>query len=306
MIPFVIAAVGTVGGYYFARSENRAAQAIADERIQDEALQAYLDQIGSMLLDKDRPLRQSKEGAEVRTLARARTQTVLSRLDGERKGTVVRFLYGSSLIGRVKSMKQFEKEARIVDLRDADLRDAILPGVILIGADLSGAILAGADLRHASLGYTDLRGADLSRANLSEANLLGADLRTLDRPVEFWPPIPSGSVTNLSKANMKKTILVFAKLHDANMSGTVLSGAHVISSMQSGPEVVQIPGAKGSEEITDHQIDYMAGSLKGAILPSGKRYGRWRRSFRTRRLIREREPPYFDKANIDELEDDTD
>src|SRR5215213_651657 len=43
---------------------------IAESRTQDEALQAYLDQIGQLLLDKDNiPLRESKEGDEVRTLA---------------------------------------------------------------------------------------------------------------------------------------------------------------------------------------------------------------------------------------------
>src|SRR5215203_5604756 len=72
IIPFVIAVVGTVGGYYFARSENRAAQSIADKRIQDEALQAYLDQMGQLLLDKERPVRQSEKHSEERTLARAR------------------------------------------------------------------------------------------------------------------------------------------------------------------------------------------------------------------------------------------
>src|SRR5215212_10204824 len=56
IIPFVIAVTGALGGYFFTRSENRAAQAIADERAQDEALQAYLDQMGQMLLDKDHPL----------------------------------------------------------------------------------------------------------------------------------------------------------------------------------------------------------------------------------------------------------
>src|SRR5215207_1451915 len=91
IIPFVIAVVGTVGGYFFTRSENRATLASAERRAQDETLQTYLDQIGQMLLDKERPLLQSQEGAEVRTLARARTLTVLSRLDGRRKGTVVQF-----------------------------------------------------------------------------------------------------------------------------------------------------------------------------------------------------------------------
>src|SRR5215203_4023897 len=62
--------------------ENQRAEAereLAEQRAQDEALQAYLDQMGQLMLDKD--LRGSEEESEVRTLARARTLTVLSRLD---------------------------------------------------------------------------------------------------------------------------------------------------------------------------------------------------------------------------------
>src|SRR5215208_336721 len=69
--------------------------AVEDQRAQDEALQAYLDQMGQLLLDKDRPLRQSAENSEVRTLARARTLTVLARLKGKRKNAVMQFLYES-------------------------------------------------------------------------------------------------------------------------------------------------------------------------------------------------------------------
>jgi hypothetical protein len=82
VVPIVLA----LGGYLFTRSENRRTQETSDQRRPDETLQAYLDQIGQLLLDKDRPLRQSKEGDEVRTLARARTLTVLSRMDGEHSG----------------------------------------------------------------------------------------------------------------------------------------------------------------------------------------------------------------------------
>jgi hypothetical protein len=54
-------------------------QNLAEQRAQDEALQAYLDQMGGLLLEKN--LRASEVDSEVRTLARARTLTVLNRLD---------------------------------------------------------------------------------------------------------------------------------------------------------------------------------------------------------------------------------
>jgi len=87
---------------------------VNDRRAKADALQAYLDQMGQLLLDKDKPLRQSKEGDEVRTLARARTLTVLQSLDGYGRWTVVQFLYESRLVdnGHV-----------IVPLRDANLQE---------------------------------------------------------------------------------------------------------------------------------------------------------------------------------------
>jgi len=68
---------------------------VGGQRAQDDAVQAYLDQMSDLLLDEARPLRQSAEGDEVRSLARARTLTVLSRLGGVLKGNVVQFLYES-------------------------------------------------------------------------------------------------------------------------------------------------------------------------------------------------------------------
>ena len=82
----IVPAVLAIGGYLFARSENRATRVAAEQRAQDEALQAYLDQMGQLLLDKDRPLQQSEEGSAVRTVARARTLAVLRRLDRLSRG----------------------------------------------------------------------------------------------------------------------------------------------------------------------------------------------------------------------------
>jgi uncharacterized protein YjbI with pentapeptide repeats len=126
-----------VGGYLFSRSERRNTQAAANEQAQDQALQSYLEQMGQMLLDKDRPLLESAEGDKVRTLARARTLTVLARLDGERKGGVVRFLYESGLVA-----EDFPKEGShpVLDLREADLKGADLRGTVLLRIDLSANI----------------------------------------------------------------------------------------------------------------------------------------------------------------------
>jgi len=201
----IIPGVLVIGGYLFTRSENRATQAASERRAQAEALQAYLDQIGQLLLDKEQPLRQSKEGDEVRTLARARTLTVITRLDRFGRGSAVQFLYESGLI---------RKDNPIIDLKGADLRETYLQGanlreaylqeVYLDGAHLLGANLRGADLQwtwlsEANLAGAALQGADLRWALLEEANLFRADLSGADLRETF-----GGTVDQLSAARSLK------------------------------------------------------------------------------------------------------
>src|SRR5918997_7015992 len=101
LIPVMIA-IGTWGiTWQQGKIEDQRAKAereLAEQRAQHEALQAYLDQMSTLLLEKD--LRNSEEDSEVRTLARARTLTVLRRLDPNRKSAVMQFLVEAELIQR--------------------------------------------------------------------------------------------------------------------------------------------------------------------------------------------------------------
>jgi hypothetical protein len=163
IVPIVLA----IGGFLFTRSETRATQAAAERRAQEGALQAYLDHMSAMLLpNKDQPsLYRAHPGDSLSSVARARTLTVLPRLDGDRKARVVQFLHESGLIA---------KKRPNVAMIGADLRVAYLLGVNLRGAALTSANLIGADLRVAYLLGVNLKDANLSGANLSEANLSGA------------------------------------------------------------------------------------------------------------------------------------
>jgi hypothetical protein len=153
--------------------ENQRAEAereLAKQRAQDESLQAYLDQMGTLLLERD--LRSStkdnatEDSQEAHTLARVRTLTVLSRLDPSRKTAVIQFLVEADLVPRVDGSDP------IISLRGADLSEVTvgqaLLRVDLSGADLRGANLRGADLSEAILFGADLKGADLKGADLSE------------------------------------------------------------------------------------------------------------------------------------------
>src|SRR5215208_6533622 len=67
-----------------------AQQEIEDQRNQDAVLQAYLDQMSDLILNRD--LLESGKGAAVYTLAQARTSTVVAVLDAEHNSSVTRFL----------------------------------------------------------------------------------------------------------------------------------------------------------------------------------------------------------------------
>jgi uncharacterized protein YjbI with pentapeptide repeats len=187
--------------------ENQRAQAereLAAQRAQDERLQAYLDQMSNLLLEKD--LRASKEDSEVRTLARVRTLTALESLDPSRKTAVVQFLAEAGLVQSV------------------DGRDPII--------GLSGAELSGANLSRANLSGADLRSADLRSANLRSANLSDADLREADL-----------HNTLLSDAFLNDAFLNDADLSDADLSDADLSGAEGITNEELEQQARSLKGA---------------------------------------------------------------
>src|SRR5215210_2823216 len=112
IVPLALATLGL----WFSVQQDTRQQLLEEQRAQNAALQAYLDQMSQLMLQGD--LRDSKEGSEVRrTLARARTQTVLGQLDSDRKASVVQFLYEASLI---------KKEDPVLNLSDIDLSGANL------------------------------------------------------------------------------------------------------------------------------------------------------------------------------------
>jgi uncharacterized protein YjbI with pentapeptide repeats len=239
IVPLALTAIGL---WFAAQQDSRqqqieeeranSAQEIEEQRAQDAALQAYLDQMSQLMLEGD--LRGSEGGNEVRTLARARTRTVLARLDSRRKGSVVQFLYEASLIEKDQPVVSLSN----VGLRDADLSDANLSGANLSGADLRGANLSGAVLQDADLSDADLRGAKMSGVRMSGANLSRAELHDANLSRAQLPSADLGdarlSRTNMSGANLKEAeleeaFLVETDLSDADLSGADLSDARGVT-----------------------------------------------------------------------------
>ena len=164
LLAALLAAVIGLGGVLY---QQRVASDIADQQRQEIQVQTYFDDIGELLLDTDRPLREAEPGDDVSVLAQAKTLTVLEALDSEHKKSIVQFLYNAQLV---------RKDAPVVSLRDANLSDANLSGTDLREANLNGAFLEDADLREANLFQADLSFADLREADLSDAILDDADL----------------------------------------------------------------------------------------------------------------------------------
>ena len=231
-VPFAI----TVFTIVFSLVQSGTQRHIEDQRSQDAAQQAYLDQMSNLLLEKD--LLNTDTDATARVVARARTLTVLRKLDPTRKGEVVRFLIEARLLTRTGG-----QPLPIISLSAADLEGARLWGVDLHGADLSRADLSGAYLLQAILPQADLLQANLSKANLRSTNLTGSQL----------------FAANLRDADLSGALLNNALLNGANLSGADLSGADL-----SGADLTRA-------DVTDQQLATCA-SLEGTILPDGSKH----------------------------------
>jgi uncharacterized protein YjbI with pentapeptide repeats len=255
VVPGVIAGVGIWFNHQqrerelgIAREQREQDTKIAASRTHDEALQAYLvDQMGRLLLDKETQLGKSKEDDEVRTLARAWTLTVLTRLelDGLRKRSVVQFLYEAKLI---------TKDRNVLDLREAFLNFANLNGANLTGVNLHGVSLTKAMMHDTELGQADLSDTIMFGADLLLANLRGADMRraVLMSGNTDSIPLPRASVTenpSFDSPGPKNASLRLADLSEVDLTDAYVSVEQLLS----------------------------AASLEGATMPNGQKYEDWRK-----------------------------
>jgi hypothetical protein len=174
IVPLMLVAIGLVFSLQQDARQQRvegqraaAERELAEQRAQDEALQAYLDQMSQLMLE--RKLLEAEQGDPVHTLAQARTSTAILRLDAEHNESVTRFLIDSGLAVSSEASARLLRE---ITLSHATLSDANLPD-----ANLSDANLSDANLSNAALWHADLKGADLSNATLRDVRLSYANLR---------------------------------------------------------------------------------------------------------------------------------
>jgi uncharacterized protein YjbI with pentapeptide repeats len=221
-------------GVWFTTAQTKTQQKIEVQRAQEAALQAYLDQMGNLLLTRN--LRESEEDSEVRTLARARTLTVLRGLGPSQKADVMQFLLEAELIQRVEGGEPIIKLDR-ADLSDVemwnnahlsnvDLSNVGLGHAWLLEADLREADLSNAYLKKTYLGQADLSGADLSNTRLYSTELYDADLSGADLSKSVVVDADL-SGADLSEADLSRAVLNGGDLSKAHLSGADLSHAYL-------------------------------------------------------------------------------
>jgi uncharacterized protein YjbI with pentapeptide repeats/fumarate reductase subunit C len=242
IVPLVLAVIGLwfatqqdARQQQFENQRSDAERKFADQRAQDEALQAYLDQMSQLLLD--RKLLEAEQDTPLYTVAQARTSTLILRLDAEHNESVTRFLINSGLA------VSGEASARL--LREITLSHATLSGAYLPNADLSNADLSYADLRGADLSSAEVSGANLTRAHLFVAHLSKADLS--DAGLHLAHLI----LADLSGANLSEAALRSANLRGADLRGANLRGANL-----RGADLSRADG-------------------RGATMPNGQKYTDW-------------------------------
>jgi uncharacterized protein YjbI with pentapeptide repeats len=304
----IVPAVLAVGGYLLTERQRaldrelstqqaQTDRELADERRQNDTLQAYLDGMSQLLTDKERPLHMAQSGDSLRTVARARTLTVLGRLDSGRKRSILEFLFESELIYKEHILLDegglIERRHNIVSLRQADLRDADLYRGNLREANLGYANLSSADLSSADLRDGDLRDADLRDADLKEANLYGAVLREVDlsareadvTPSDLSEAFLSGSEVDLSvrEADLSGAFLREVDLRGASLQEAILRGADLRGADLRGAFLIEtdlkeadlrdadLRDAKGATSSgVANELLSAASSLEGATMPDGQ------------------------------------
>jgi uncharacterized protein YjbI with pentapeptide repeats len=265
-------------------------------RAQDEALQQYLDQVSSLLVEREKP-EEPLDSALFSKLAQARTLALLLKLDRDRKRQPLKLIAQLALISRDNPLLSLKSAG----LNDADLHEVTLLDVSLREADLRRADLTGANLRRSDLTWADLRGADLTRAVLTDASLAHANLLPYDRlnPAQLNAPhLLNGSdpshidkssrltpatfngrhltlteldEADLQRADLRGAFMYKTNLGRANLSGAVLSDADLRGADLSGA-VLDNADLRGADltgaKVTSDQLNACK-SYDGATMPDG-------------------------------------
>lgn len=206
------------------QQETNAAQLVNQQN--QATLDEYLDDMSTLVLQYH--LADPNSGAAVRAIAVARTLTAVRDLDGDRKGTLVRFLFEADLINWPQPVLDlFHANLDGTNFTNAGLDQVYLSHLGLTSADFAGSSLLGAYLKGSTLIQSNLQGADLAcYSHVICTNLSGAYLMRAD----------------LISANLSGADLMGACLDGANLSGANLAGVKLQKAMYNTRPILVING----------------------------------------------------------------
>jgi len=248
IIPFALG----LTAYLFRKSETKLQreQALDDEN--ETALLNYFDYIEELL---------SLENIDALDIiiANARSQTLLRRLEPERKSIVIKFLHAVGLISYPNPL-----QIQLSDLSRIDLSRSFLPDISLRTTRLDYANFEESHLNNALLSGCSLRNARFERSNLNDANLEYAILNNSD----FHSARLSGASlinaiaikADLSRADLDKAVLRDIDLKQANLRKATLTNAYLFGAQLKG---ANLKGANLTRaNLTEANLMYA--NLKGA------------------------------------------
>lgn len=223
-------------------AEKEREEMAASQRAQDAALQAYLDQMSNLIVD--RGLRNQPKASDLHKIAQARTIAILLGMDESRKRRPLKLVYELRLIDKDDPLIRLTNAG----LDNAHLKEATFHDACLRCVDLRCADLEGADLNGCDLSYADLRGANLKDASLASVSLRGANLLPYDKDNSAKLSGP-----HLNGAKGSNIELEYGDLKRCDLSGADLSGADLSGALLGG---VDLRGAKG---LTQRQLEQAIG-----------------------------------------------
>ena len=235
---------------------------LAENRLREATLEAYLDRMSELLLDKN--LSHSKPDDEVREVARARTMTAFPRVGKGGQAVILQFLYDAKLLGTFDFWKDVTTTV-VVSLANANLngiklRQARLSGAFLFRVKMIHADLTGSDMERINLEGADLRGAVLKQVQLNDGLLRSADLRLADF-----------TGANLTGANLSNSNLQGAILQGTCLRQTTLRGSNLQRAKMTGSELQDADFERANlryAKVTAEQLA-QAKSLTGTTMPDG-------------------------------------
>lgn len=190
IVPIVLTLLGLLFNYTQKRTEIEIAskkeiheREIEDDKNQEATLRQYLEQMNDLVFNKG--LTSPTPTANVLGIARIITLTTLRRINSERAGVILRYLYEAKLLDaddlkvdisgirlrKIKLWKQIDKiNFQGVEFHESDFTGCELSNCNLNNSKFYRCNFRNANLINSSVEKTEFTMSDLTRANLSGVN----------------------------------------------------------------------------------------------------------------------------------------